>query len=124
MFVLTGNIVPKTPIAVTNKYRKKQKNIPFTFVYSINDVRFSECLCRYDIDMFKNPEKTELLILRTHNHCLHTDTLSSLYNDRGASVIFANIFDEIAEAFPRDQITRLQDLVECKSIAFCVFAET
>lgn len=38
-------------------------------------------------------------------------TLSSLYNDRGASVIFANLFDELAEAFPNDQITRLQDLI-------------
>lgn len=102
----------------TDIVRKKETS---RFLFFIPSMMFGFLYaCTYDIELNlkKWTEITKLLIFRTHNHCLHTDTLSSLYNDRGASVIFANLFDELAEAFPNDQITRLQDLIRCKSIVF------
>lgn len=39
-------------------------------------------------------------------------SLGKLYFDQGRSVIFANLFDELAERFPEDKIQRLQDLIK------------
>lgn len=47
--------------------------------------------------------------------------LSKLYNDKGRSVTFANLFDELAEIFPIDKKRRLQDLIESKRHIVYVF---
>lgn len=53
---------------------------------------------------------------------LYIDSLSNLYYDEGASVLFANLFDDLAEGFPTNKIQRLQDLIRCKiEMLFCNF---
>lgn len=49
--------------------------------------------------------------------------LSKLYNDKGRSVTFANLFDELAEKFPIDKMRRLQDLIESKRHCFLCLCE-
>lgn len=49
-------------------------------------------------------------------HCilkrfLKVGNLGKLYLDRGAGVLFAKLFDELAEGFPKNKINRLQDLI-------------
>lgn len=61
-----------------------------------------------------NCEKTiqgdiNLGILLSDNR--NSRTLSKVFSDRGSKVMFANLFDQIAEGFPKDQIRRLQDLI-------------
>lgn len=52
---------------------------------------------------------------------MYIDNLSNLYYDEGATVLFANLFDELAEGFPKNRIQRLQDLIRCKRDFFCNF---
>lgn len=52
---------------------------------------------------------------------LYIGSLSKVFGDRRSKVMFANLFDELAEHFPKDQMIRLQDLIYSTIVLFHIF---
>lgn len=49
--------------------------------------------------------------LNLQSDTIQSRSLSKVFGDRGSKVMFANLFDELAEYFPKDRMIRLQDLI-------------
>lgn len=59
--------------------------------------------------MFK--ERTLFKGIYNINLTIFIGILNMFYKDRGAGVMFAKLFNEIAELFPERKLNRLQDLI-------------